>query len=362
VPTAGRRLRIGLPALAAGSLIALMMSLPAAAAGGSYRIHWLVSDRAGHANHTDPNLVNGWGLVAGPSTPWWVSDNGTDKSTLYDGSGAAIPLVVDVAGGPTGTVFNGSTDFVVRHNGDSGPSVFLFASEDGKIRGWNPAVPAGSSASTMSFVVANRSGAGAIYKGLAIASMDGKNYLYATDFHNGRIDVFNRAFARQHWAGAFTDSDIPSGYAPFGIQAVGDTIFVTYAKQDADAEDEIGGRHLGYVDAFGTDGALMGRVASRGALNAPWGICWAPNDFGKFSGDLLVGNFGNGRINAYRMTSSGWVADGTLRNADGRALRIDGLWGMEFGNGGPAGPTNSLYFAAGPNDESHGLFGSVTAR
>jgi uncharacterized protein (TIGR03118 family) len=353
------RIRIGLPAVVASVAMALLMASPVAAAGGSYKVHKLVSDQPGHAAATDPNLVNGWGLVAGPSTPWWVANNHSDTSTLYDGSGGVIPLVVGVDGGPTGTVFNGTSDFVVRHAGDSGPSLFLFASEDGKIRGWNPAVPAGTAPSTKAFVVASH--AGASYKGLAIAWLGGNPYLYATDFHNGRVDVFNGSGERQRWAGAFNDPDIPSGFAPFGIQAANGMIIVTYAKQDADAADEVAGKHLGYVDAYATDGTWIARVASEGALNAPWGVAWAPDDFGQFSGDLLIGNFGNGRINAYRLTSGGWVWDGSLHKANGSALKIDGLWGMQFGNGAAAGPTNTLYFAAGPNDEEHGLFGSVTA-
>ena len=354
-----RRLRVGMPALVAAVVVSLVLAMPVAAAGGSYRVHRLVSDQTGHATQTDSNLVNGWGIAAGPSTPWWVADNHTNKSTLYDGSGNPIPLVVDVGGGPTGTVFNGSSDFVVSHNGDSGPSLFLFASEDGKIRGWNPNVPASSPPSTKAFVVAGRSGA--IYKGLAIASMGGQNFLYATDFHHGNVDVYNGSFVRQHWAGAFMDPNIPAGFAPFGIQAANGIIIVTYAKQDSAAEDEIDGSHLGYVDAFATDGTFIANVASRGPLNAPWGIAWAPDSFGHFGGDLLVGNFGNGRIHAYRLTSAGWILDGTLTNASGRSIKIDGLWGIAFGNGSAAGPTNTLYFAAGPNHEAHGLFGSVTA-
>ena len=360
VTTGYQRLRVGLPALLTGLAASFVLAMPAAAAGGSYKVHMLVADRPGHAAQTDSNLVNGWGIVAGPSTPWWVADNGTDKSTLYDGSGNSIPLVVDVGGGPTGTVFNGSSDFVVSSNGDSGPALFLFASEDGKIRGWNPNVPASSPPSTKAFVVAGRSGA--IYKGLAIAWMGDQGYLYATDFHNGQVDVFNGSFVRQHWAGAFVDPNIPAGFAPFGIQAANGMIFVTYAKQDADAEDEVDGRHLGYVDAFATNGTFIANVASRGPLNAPWGIAWAPDSFGRFGGDLLVGSFGDGRIHAYRLTAGGWMLDGTLSSASGQSIKIEGLWGMAFGNGGAAGPTNTLYFAAGPNGESHGLFGSVTAK
>ena len=244
---------------------------------------------------------------------------------------------------------------------DSGPALFLFASEDGKIRGWNPNVPSTSPPSTKAFVVVDRTGAGAVYKGLAIASSGGNNYLYATDFNNGRVDVFDGSFNRQQWMGAFTDPTLPSDYAPFGIQAANGMIFVTFAKQDPNSTDELHGRHFGYVDAFATDGAWIARVASGGPLNAPWGIAWAPDNFGQFSGDLLIGNFGSGRIDAYRLTGSGWMFDGTVKNAQGRAITIDGLWGLAFGNGGAAGPTNSLYFTAGPDGENHGLFGSVTA-
>jgi uncharacterized protein (TIGR03118 family) len=356
-----------LPALSIGAVLAvilsLMLAMPAAAGGGGYRVHRLVSDQPGHAAHTDPNLINGWGISAGPSTPWWVSDEGTDYSTLYDGAGNPIPLVVRVNGGPTGTVYNGSSDFVVSHNGDSGPSLFLFASTDGKLRGWNPNVPASSPPSTKAFVVADRSGVDAVYTGLAIGTAQGNNYLYAADFANGRVDVFNGSFVRQHWAGAFTDPGLPDGYSPFGIQAINGFVFVTYALQDEEEPDEeIIGQHLGFVDAYATNGSFISRVASQDKLNAPWGVAWAPDDFGQFSGDLLIGNFGNGRINAYRLTAAGWVFHGTLRHPSGRAVAIEGLWGIGFGNGGPAGPTNELYFAAGPDDEVHGLFGSITAQ
>ena len=183
--------------------------------------------------HRDKNLVNGWGIAAGPSTPWWVADNGTNKSTLYDGAGNKISLVVNVGGGPTGTIYNGTSDFVVSHGSDSAPSVFLFASEDGKIRGWNPGVPSTSPPSTQSFVVVNRTGAGASYKGLTMASMGGHNYLYATDFGNSQVDVFNGSFVRQNWAGAFTDPTLPAHYAPFGIQSANGMIFVTYGFKAA---------------------------------------------------------------------------------------------------------------------------------
>ncbi|MGZ6378183.1 MAG: TIGR03118 family protein [Candidatus Limnocylindrales bacterium] len=323
-----------------------------------YEVHNLVSDGGVHAKLTDANLVNGWGLTAGPTTPWWVANNGTGTSTLYDGTGAPRPLIVSVPGGPTGAVFNGTSDFGVSGGGASGPARFLFATEGGQILGWNPNVPAAGS--TQTELGANRANVGAIYKGLATGSVGGKNYLYATDFHNGRIDVFDATFTLQNWAGTFVDPKLPHGYAPFGIQNLNGLIFVTYAKQDAAREDEIAGRGRGFVSMFGPGGTFLGRVASRGALDAPWGLAWAPQDFGKFGGDLLVGNFGNGRLNAYAPTKHGWRFEGTLRREHGRAIVVDGLWGIGFGNGVASGPTNTLYFAAGPGDESHGLFGSIT--
>lgn len=336
-----------------------------ARAGNVYKVKRLVADQPGHASATDPNLVNAWGLAAGPTTPWWVNAADGDVSTLYDGTGAIIPLVVDVAGGPTGLVFNGSSDFTVTagsaYGGASGPSVFLFSTEAGTINGWNPNVPA-PSPSTQSFVVADRSGEDANYKGLAIASTPDGNMLYATDFHNARVDMFDSTFDVVSTATTFVDPDIPAGFAPFGIQAIGDTIFVTYAKQDADAEDEVRGKGRGYVDAFATDGTFMGRVASRSHLNAPWGLAMAAEDFGRFSGALLVGNFGDGQIHAFRATSTGsYEPAGVMRNGHGRVLTIDGLWAIAFGNDDAAGPSNALYFTAGPDDEAHGLFGRVKA-
>ena len=327
----------------------------------AYRVTRLVSDQPGKAAHLDPNLVNAWGLVAGPSTPWWVADNGTNVSTLYDGAGNAIPLVVKVLGAPTGAVFNGGSDFIVSHDGHSGPSVFMFATEQGTIRGWNPSVPP-PAPSMRAFKVVDRSGVGAIYKGLAIVSGASGDFLYATDFHNGRVDVFDGNFHRVTRPGAFVDPHLPGGFAPFGIQAIGAHILVTYAKQDADAKDEIAGPGLGFVDMYGIHGRLLDRIASRGALNAPWGLALAPPNFGRFSGDLLVGNFGNGKINAYEREANGsFERAGKLRRTNGSVIAIDGLWALEFGNGGVAGSMSSLFFTAGPDDESHGLFGKIRA-
>jgi uncharacterized protein (TIGR03118 family) len=340
---------------------------PGASAAGQphkhgYRVVKLVSDVQGGARAVDPNLVNAWGLAAGPTTPWWVADNHADASTLYDGRGSVLELVVQVEGGVTGTVFNGGSDFVVDDGTYSGPSLFLFDTEAGTIVGWNAAVPP-PAPSTDSFVVADRSAQGAIYKGLAIASTPDGDFLYAADFHNARVDVFDGDFNLVSDATTFVDPDIPSGFAPFGIQNIDGTIFVAYAKQDAAAEDEEAGAGLGYVDAFDTSGALIGRVASQGALNAPWGLAMAPSSgFGKLGGDLLVGNFGDGRIHAFERSSSGdWEPAGTMRTRSRRPVTIDGLWALEFGTGDVAGPANALYFTAGPDDETHGLFGKIVA-
>jgi uncharacterized protein (TIGR03118 family) len=350
----------------AGALVALALGvvvpISVAAPGNRYTVTPLVSDNGVPGTKVDPNLVNAWGLVAGPTTPWWVADNGTDVSTLYDGTGTAIPLVVSVGGGPTGLVFNGSeTDFVVSDGTNLGAARFIFASEDGKIRGWSPAVPP-PPPSTQSQVAVDRSAKGAIYKGLAIAQTSNGQRLYAADFHNARVDVFDASWnliKRRH---AFVDERIPEGYAPFGIQAIGGRIFVAYAKQDAAAEDELAGPGRGFVDAYNLAGRLKARVARRGPLNAPWGIARAPKSFGRFGGDLLIGNFGNGRINAYEREEDGrFEHEGRLRTSPEHPIEIDGLWALQFGNGSAAGPTDTLFFTAGPDDESHGLFGTITA-
>jgi uncharacterized protein (TIGR03118 family) len=347
---------------------ALVALVPASGAAGavhrggsnSYREAKLVADEAGEARHQDPNLVNAWGLAAGPMTPWWVADADANVSTIYSHLGVAVPLVVGVDGGPTGLVYNGGPGFVVSDGTDSGPSVFMFATEEGTIRGWNPEVPP-PAFSDSTFVVVDRSGEDANYKGLAIASPYGGDRLYAADFHNARVDVFDAEFNPVDRPGAFEDPGIPAGFAPFGIQNIHGTLFVTYAKQDADAEDEVTGAGEGFVDAYSLRGKLLARVATRGPLNAPWGLALAPHEFGRFSGDLLVGNFGNGRINAFAPDGSGFDHEGLLRRPRGRAVRIDGLWALQFANGGPSGPTNALFFTAGPDDEEHGLFGRLKA-
>ncbi|HMB17851.1 MAG TPA: TIGR03118 family protein [Gaiellaceae bacterium] len=331
---------------------ALVAASPLAAAErNSYTVTPLVSDQPGVAPRTDPNLVNAWGLTASATSPWWVSDNGTDLSTLYRGDGTVQGLVVHVDGGPTGTVFNPTSGFVLP---TGGKALFLFDSEDGIVRAWNAAQ------GTTAIVVADRSNVGAIYKGLAIADTAAGPRLYAADFHNARIDVFNASFGLV--PGGFVDSSLPAGYAPFNVQTIGDRIFVAYAKQDEAAEDEVAGQGTGFVDAYDLAGNLLGRVAQHGQLNAPWGLALAPEGFGRFGGDLLVGNFGDGQINAYEELPNGHFEHrGELRGSDGNPLTIDGLWALRFGNGANAGPTGTLFFTAGPDEETHGLFGSITA-
>jgi uncharacterized protein (TIGR03118 family) len=341
-----------------GVLLLLGMALTLGASSarsdvpGTYTVHDLNSDLPGVATHQDPDLRNGWGIAEPPSGPWWVADNGTDKSTLYTSDGTKLGLVVSIANGaPTGIVFNGGSGFVVSANGQSGPARFIFASESGTISGWSPAVDATNS------VVAVTT-AGAVYKGLALAG----GQLYATDFVGGRVDVFSSSFGAGTATGGFVDPNLPSGYAPFGIAAVSGKLVVTFAKQEPGSEDELHHQGFGVVDEFDTNGNLLSRIATHGQLNAPWGIAMAPAGFGPFSGDLLVGNFGDGRINAFAQLPDGsWERAGGLRDSSGRAISIDGLWGIGFGNNGAAGPSTTLYFAAGPNDEQHGLFGSITA-
>src|SRR5919205_1811756 len=328
---------------------AVLAAATPAAERNAYVQHNLVSDGSAPADHTDPNLVNAWGLTSLPGSPWWVADNQTSVSTLYNADGTARSLVVSVPNNPTGAVSNTGSSFVVG----SGPALFLFATEEGKLLGWNPSV------GTTAQVVADKSGEGAVFKGLAIAG----DRLYATDFHNGKVDVFDGSFGDVNTPGAFVDPSIPAGYAPFGIQSIGGSIFVTYAKQDADAEDDVAGQGHGFVDEYDADGTLIGRVATHGQLNSPWGLAMAPASFGRFGGDLLVGNFGDGQITAFERQANGrFEPRGQLRSESGGVLTIDGLWALQFGKGAANnGPTDTLFFTAGPDDETHGLFGTIRA-
>jgi uncharacterized protein (TIGR03118 family) len=333
-------------------------STSGAASGLGYAVTNLVSDGSG-TPYTDPNLVNGWGIAFNPQGFVWVADNGSSTSTLYDGHGVPQSLVVSIPPGqagsanPTGIVFNGTTDFVVSQGGLIGASAFMFVGEAGTVAGWSPGVNR-----TSAVTMFDGSATATVYKGAAIAAQGSANFLYAADFHNGKVDVFDAGFHKVATTGGFTDPTLPAGYAPFGIQAIGNRIYVSYAKQDAQAHDEIGGAGLGAVDVFDTAGNLVKRlIASGGALNAPWGLAIAPADFGPFSNALLVGNFGDGKINAFDPTTGAML--GTLSKANGSAIVIDGLWGIAFGNGLNDQPTNTLFFTAGPGDEAHGMYGRI---
>jgi len=361
--------------MAAGTLASTALgAAPASAHSSAYRQINLVSDQRGKAPLTDPDLVNAWGLAASPGTdaapgsPLWVADNGSDKATLYNGktptSVSKASLVVSVTGAaPTGQVFNPDTSaFVVRDKkGRSGSAVFIFDTENGTIDGWNPKVGAKDSKTSTVTEVAHNRGAKAVYKGLALAqASNGKPYLYATNFHSGRIEVYNGAFKRVRLPGGrFVDPQLPAGYGPFGIAEINGQLYVTFAKQDAMRHDDVAGRGHGFVDVFSNDGAFVRRLVTRGALNSPWGLALAPSGFGQFSGDLLVGNFGNGHINVYSPATGAHL--GQLRRANGRPIVIDGLWGLRFGNGNAA-LTNELVFSAGPDDESHGLLGKIVVK
>jgi uncharacterized protein (TIGR03118 family) len=290
-----------------------------------------------------------------------VADNGTDKATIYPGFVGGSPitkagLVVNIPGGaPTGQVFNPTPGFVVRSGDASGPARFIFDSEAGLVTGWNPGVPP-PPPSTQAQVGA--SVPDAIYKGLAIADSGGATFLYGADFHHGRIDVFDQGFNLVHLSGSFTDPQLPRGFAPFNIQELGGRLYVAYAKQDAAAEDEVAGPALGFVDVYSTSGQLLRHLIEHGQLNAPWGLALAPAGFGRFSGALLVGNFGDGRINAYDPGTGEFL--GRLRHEDGSPIQIEGLWALRFGNGVTGTPT-TLLFTAGIDDEAHGLFGAIQA-
>lgn len=339
--------------------VGMMLCLSTNASAQRFQQTNLVSDVPGLATTTDPNLVNPWGLSRSATSPWWVADNGTGVSTLYNGAGGIVPLVVTIPvppGGtppssPTGTVFNGGSDFL----GDR----FIFVTEDGTVAGW--------SSGTAAVLRANNSGA-AIYKGLALAQNNGANFLYAANFFANRIDVFDTNYAPVVLGpGAFSDPTLPAGFAPFNAQTIGNTVWVTFAEQDEEKEDEVAGPGLGYVDAFTPSGKLLFRLQSGSWMNAPWGVALAPPGFFNAGGNslvigvtntLLVGQFGSGQIAQFDLKTGSFF--GLLNDPNGQPLEIDGLWALSFGNGGTAGPTNTLFFTAGIDDEQHGLFGSIT--
>ena len=325
----------------------------------------LVSDGFVAAAHSDPNVVNPWGIAFNPFGPVSVANNGSGLSTLYDGDGNIVPLVVQIpsptgpsGGTPTGIVFNGSTaatSFVVSDTtaGTSGPSKFLFATQDGTIVGWAPSVN-----TTQAYVAVDNSAAGAVYTGIALGAGGTGQLLYAANFSNARVDVFDSTFAPVTLAAdAFTDAKLPADYAPFGIQAIGGNVFVTYAKKESGGDEEEAGQGLGAVDVYDPNGTLLARVATHGTLNAPWGVALAPAGFGRYGNALLVGNFGDGTISAF--DGRNYTPMGQLRGTDHKTIKLDGLWGIAFGNGFANQPVNTLFFAAGPDDEQHGLYGRL---
>jgi uncharacterized protein (TIGR03118 family) len=352
-----RRLRWAgvIAAGAAAAAVAIPVATSVGATPNQYQQTNLISDIPGVARITDPNLVNPWGQSASPTSPLWVADNGADVSTLYTGgvNGSIpqiVPLVVSIPGGaPTGTVFNPTGDFVVHTKQGSAPANFIFDSEAGRVTAWSKAV-----SGTTAQVEVTRPHA--VYKGLAIASAAGANFIYAANFHRGRIDVFNGRFKQVHLDGRFTDPNIPDGFAPFNIQALGGNLYVTYAKQDDQRHDDVAGPGNGFVDKFDTSGHLIKRLISHGDLNSPWGLALAPASFDGFANDLLVGNFGDGAIHAYDPNTGD--AKGQLMNTDNNPIQINGLWALRFGNGTFATP-DTLVFTAGIGDESHGLLGEI---
>jgi uncharacterized protein (TIGR03118 family) len=331
--------------------VAAVLCLSTSALAQHYQQTNLVSDVPGLAPITDSNLVNPWGLARSATSPWWVADNGTGVSTLYRGNGTIVPLVVTIPvppGGtppasPTGTVFNGNTaDFL----GDR----FIFVTEEGTISGWR--------SGTSAVLRVNQAGS-AIYKGVDIAQINGASFLYAANFFAGTIDVFDNNYMSVTLApGAFSDPLLPEGFAPFNVQNIGGHLFVAFAKQDEEKEDEVAGPGLGFVDAFDASGNLVLRLRSGRWMNAPWGIALAPSNFGKLSNTLLVGQFGSGEIATFDLKHGNF--HGLMRGTNGHPLTIEGLWALSFGNGAAAGPTNTLFFTAGIDDEEHGLFGTIT--
>ena len=333
-------------------IIALGLFSPAREAGAFIATNLVTDDQAAHsAVLTDPNLVNAWGISRTGTSPFWVSDNGTGVATLYrvnpiTGVPSIAPLIVSIPGlgNLTGQVAAGVAG---SFNGDA----FLFVSEDGTVSGWRGAL--GTLAETL--VIGSPDN---VYKGSAFQNILGNGYLYAANFHTGKIDVYKGNGAAPNLAGNFVDPGIPAGYAPFNVQDIGDKIYVTYALQNAAGDEDVSGPGHGFVSVFDNQGNFISRVGSQGTLNSPWGLALAPSSFGAYAGDLLVGNFGDGTINVFDLASNSFLAQ--LLASDGNPLVIDGLWGLIPGSGaGNGGSSQAIYFSAGPDGESHGLFGVI---
>ncbi len=329
------------------------------------------SDPSVMAQQTDPNLVNPWGVSHGPGGPLWISDNATGFVSINSVNANGVKLnaigpftIAPPSAGagpasPTGQVFNTFQNGGAFTLSDGKPAVFLFATEDGTISGWNP------QAGTRSIIAVNEApdpadgseqlGLGAVYKGLAIGDSEHGPTLYAANFRHGTVDIFDRNF---NSIGSFTDPNVPNGFAPFNVQVLNNKLFVTYAKQDDVKHDDVAGQGNGFVDEYDLNGHLLARVASGGPLDSPWGLAIAPKNFGSLAGDLLVGNFGDGTINAYDLKNDMFV--GKLMGTDGKPITIGDLWALEPGEGGNSGAIGTLYFTAGVQNEMHGLFGSLT--
>ena len=337
----------------------------AAASGLAYGEHIiqtnLVSNLPGIANHPpDANLVNAWGIVHGAGTPWWVADNGTGVTTLYNGAGDSIAQLPKVnipgpggvgSGTPTGAAVNETSDFVYK----GVLSKFLFATEDGTVAAWGPA----DGTTAQIAIDSSKSAAGAVYKGIAIGQQNSQNRIYLANFHTGVVEVYDANFQSVSMPPeAFTDNTIPVGFAPFNVMNIDDKLFVTFAMQkQPDRHDEEDGPGLGYVDVFDGSGNLLIRLEHGKWMNAPWGMAHAPATFGHWSNRLLVGQFGSGQIASFNIRNGEF--EGLLRGPKGKPISVNGLWGLGFGNDGAAGPSNTLFFAAGLNDEADGLFGTL---
>jgi uncharacterized protein (TIGR03118 family) len=361
----GRSLFVKQVAVLALALAALTASSFAQDSLQQYKQTNLVSSQAGVAENVDSDLVNAWGMSRSSGSPWWISDNGTGKSTLYDGEGIKQGLIVTIptgdptvspTGTPTGTVFNGSSlDFLLA---PGKPALFLFVTEDGTISGWNPGV--NPSAAVITVNLKSKS----VFKGVAVAQArefgPSRTFLYVADFRKGRVQVYDTSFNRVLMPpDRFTDYWLPDGYAPFNIQNIGGNLYVAFAQQDATKHDEVAGPGRGFVDVFSPSGRLLQRLEHGPWFNAPWGLALASGDFGLYSHDVLVGQFGTGEILAFDPVTGRFK--GKLLDESSQPITIDGLWGLSFGNGGTAGSATALFFTAGPNDESNGLFGTLTA-
>jgi uncharacterized protein (TIGR03118 family) len=379
----------------AAAFVLAVFAFPSLTPAQHYTQKNLVSDTPGVAPVTDPNLKNPWGLTRSSGSPWWVGNNNSGTSTLYaisgnpptatppnafpdphpdsNGNGINSPfnnfVMVPPPGfapgtqsAPTGVVFNGSpTDFLLAPAVAGQPAtqaIFIFSTEDGTISGWNPGVNV-----TNAIPKVDNSDKGsknsAVYKGMTSGEIDGKRFLYVTNFRSARVEVYDTNFHRVHLdEDAFDDDTIPRDFAPFNVQNIGGSLFVTYARQDAARHDPVGGDGFGFVDIFSTSGKLEGRLEHGDWMNAPWGVVWTPRDFGEFSNVILVGNFRSGWIAAFNGFTKKFI--GFMKSPDNYLTTIDGLWSLTFGNNGGAGSSTTLFFTAGPNGEQNGLFGTLT--